>query len=966
MKKKFAKSIIIVLAIVATILACTLAIIASNENKSYTVTYYSNGNVAKVYTVEAGGKHDLATKPFATEQTGKQLFGWYDETGKLYPNNGLRLTVNQNYTFYEAYGSNVKSEADFIKGVKQAGNYVKLGASIALDEVVALPTNGLVIIDLNGYSLTVTSKDVAFTGTNAGIHILNTSSSGIGKILHTGEVSSADLMDAALFTLTPNLKKNVDVHLFKNTNIETNVGLFDIVSDLTYSKYTYSFSVDGSVTANFLVRTYGIKNAAFKTNDTTALNVTGQYAFEDRGNYDGINLTFDMPAGKLDMIDTAFVTNELSKYNVFLTGGSYNRDLSKLYSNYTFTKGTDERYTIASCKHNDVAIGMTATCTEAGEITYKCSLCGLVHTVASNALGHSVYKELTQEAITTKEKTEPGYYTTTCMRCDYEEREYFYPSAKDTYVTVKYRKDGIEKTIRVKSTLIFGDDIAESLNTFSTTYIEFENGIKQSDIYSLEIPLGIKTIKGGYDEDGRPQGLFYGNSHLEEIILPMSIENIEATVFADMPKLRTVTGIEYITGKIGNSAFQQTKGNTIYIERMEINANSIGANAFENFTMLSLTFGENVKSISNYAFALGSGKECLLKEIFIEGNPSTAYDGARLSKYNEYYKCFTSLGSGHQFDYLPIVFFDHKFDVETVAPTCQAKGYDFMKCEHCGEEKIDNYTSIIDHNYVTIDPPVQSTCSTQGYEGTKCTMCDSVRVTKYYPYNENNHDYTYSSKNSLENICEYDYHIIGVCMCGKSDPNAANWIFQKATGKHTWDEQNPIEYVEPTCGVDGYKTFSCIHCGYEVSEIYKATGKHMYVSDNKNTVPATCTQDGKKVMVCDECSAIKEIDLPKDPKNHEWEKDENGNLVWTVKVAATAEKAGTAQNKCVGCGETQTKGIPVTSEETKGISTLLLVILIVGGSILVLGGVGLTLYFTVFKKSASSGYKYKFNTLGKK
>ena len=120
------------------------------------------------------------------------------------------------------------------------------------------------------------------------------------------------------------------------------------------------------------------------------------------------------------------------------------------------------------------------------------------------------------------------------------------------------------------------------------------------------------------------------------------------------------------------------------------------------------------------------------------------------------------------------------------------------------------------------------------------------------------------------------------------------------------------------------------------------------------------------VWVCDTCGEIKERSVPEDKDNHEWEKDEKGALVWTVRVAATAEKAGTAQNKCVGCGKIQTKGIPVTSEQTKGISTLVLVLLIVGGAILVLGGVGITLYYTVFKKNASSGYKYKFNTLGKK
>lgn len=966
MKRRLTKISILVLAMIAMTLICTLAIIGATENKSYTITYYSNGNVARVFNLTAGSTHNLLSEPFSSTQEGKQLYGWYDEEGTFHPNNSKRITVNQNYTFYEAYGSSIKTEEAFVKAIKQAGHFIRLGASFTVDEEITLPTGGLVVIDLNGYNLTVKSKDVAFKGTNASIHIINTSSSGTGKIIHTGEASNADLMDAALFTLNPALKKNAEVRLFKNTSIETNVGLFDIVSDLTYSKYTYSFFVDGSVKSDFLVRTYGINGATFKTTEATALNVTGKYVFEDRGNCNGINLTFDMPAGKLDVSDSAFITNELSKYNVFLTGGSYNRDLSNLYSNYRFTKGTDGRYTLQSCAHNDVAIGMSANCTEAGEITYKCTLCGLTHTVQSGALGHSIYKELAKEAVATKDTTEPGYYKTICQRCGYEENEYFYPAPRDTYITIKYRKDDKVSEIRVKSTLVFGEDVGERLQTFSTTYVEFQYNVKQSEIISIEIPLGVKSIAGGKDEDGRPIGLFYNNTHLEEVILPMSIENIESYAFANMSKLRKITGIEYITGKISTCAFKQEAANSMFIERMYVNAATIESEAFYNFTMISLTLGENVKSIGNSAFGIDSDVTSRLKEIFIEGNTQAAYDGITLTGYNTAVKRFTSVGTGHQFDGAKIVFIDHEWDTVTTKPTCQATGFDFNKCKHCGEEKIDNITDIVDHEYVTIDPPVPSTCSTQGYEGTKCTMCDHVKVSKYYPYDPETHDYTYSTKNSLENICENDYHIIGVCMCGQSDPVPANWIFMPKEGQHDWDKNNPLDVKFPTCGEEGYVLYNCTRCGYETSEITKPTGKHTFITDNKNTVPATCKNKGKMVWVCDICGETKEREAEINPDNHEWEKDQKGNLVWTVKVAATPEKAGTAQNKCVGCGKTQTKGIPVTSEETKGISTLVLVLLIAGGSILVLGAVGLTLYFTVFKKSTSSGYKYNFNTLNKK
>ncbi|MBR2024728.1 MAG: leucine-rich repeat protein [Clostridia bacterium] len=964
-KKRFLKIAILAITVSIMALICAIAIIGASETKSYTVSYYSNGVLAQSIPLQEGTKHIVLSTPFASNNANKQFYGWYDETGKFYKN--MEITVNKNYTFYEAYGMIVTDKSEFVRAIGQAGNYVRLGASITLDEVITLPTNGLVIIDLNGYDITVTSEEYAFYTENASVHILNSSTTGTGKITHTGVATNLDLMNASLFRFAPSLKKNASIHLFKNANIQSNVGLFDIVSDLTYSKYTYNIDVDSAISGEFIVRTYGINDASFTMHENAYVTVLGQYAFEDRGNCDGINLTFNMSTGKLDIQSNTFITNELSKYNVYITGGSFKRSLSHLYSNYTFVSNSG-RYDFSKCAHSDIIVGMTATCTEAGTVTYKCSLCGTVHTEDSKAIGHTSVKKLVQEAVATKDTTEPGYYATTCQRCGYEEKEFFYPDPKDVYISVRLRnKDGVERTVRVKATDVFSDNVGERLQSFSTSLIESQYGVKQSEIISIEIPLGVKTIAGGIGhQDGNPMGLFYKNPHLEEIVLPMSIENIEATAFAYIDTLLTVKGLEYVTGTIDKQAFKQNATSKLFIERMELNAKTIGEEAFYNATMISLSFGKNVNSIGARAFGLSEGITTKLLEIFVEGNENKMYNHALLSKYNNDFKCFSSLNSGHQFDNLGIVYVDHNFIIETTHPTCQEGGYDFMKCEYCGAEEIGNYTDSVPHNYQVIDPPVQSTCSTQGYEGTMCSMCKDVNITLYYPYDPQTHDYTFDSTFSHNDICENEYHIIGVCRCGEKDPNPANWTWMPAKGEHEWDENNPIEYVAPTCGEDGYSLVDCTNCGFEVIITQKATGKHTRVTDNKNSIPATCSTEGKMVWVCDVCGDSKENSVPKNKDNHEWEKDDKGNLVWTVKVEATAEKAGTAQNKCLGCNKTQTRGIPVTSEQTEEISNLVLILLIVGGVILVGGGLGITLYYTVFRKNASSGYKYKFNTLGKK
>ena len=961
-KNRLVKFIVLALVVVTAVIVCSLAVMGAGENKTYNINYYSNGKLAKTEKVAAGTvKYTILKNQLSSAQQGKTFYGWYGETGEFY--GSILTNIESDYNLYEAYGVEVATKEEFIAAASKPGTYIQLADHLIIDEVVTLPSSGSITINLNGFRMTVRGEDVAFVGKNPTVHIMNTGTASTSRIAHTGVATNPNLMDAALFTFEPNPTANVEIRVFKNATVESNVGLFDIVSEMTYSKYTYNFLIDGNLKGNFLVRSYGIKDATFKMSSTARLDVLGQYAFEDRGNYDGINMTFDMPGGKLNIEANTFITNELSKYNVYLTGGTYNRSLSHLYPNYTF-KQSGTSYTVTACAHNDILVNMTASCTEAGTITYRCSLCGSVRTLNSAATGHSLTKSLAQEAIATVEKTEPGYYSTTCQRCDYEERDYFYPAPKDVHVTVKYRlTTGEDRVIRVPATALYVfDNDTLRLKTFATSYVESQYGIKQSQIYSVEIPLGIKTIAGGISNAQTgytPQGVFYGNTHLEEIVLPMSLQNIEATAFADMKSLKNVVGLENVTGTIGERAFEQTKGNIVIIERMYLNASSIGSRAFYNFTMTSLTLGVGVKSISSNAFGMTDIEQSTIHEIFVDGN--TTVDGKKLSEYGN--GRFSSVGSGHQFDGMAIVFLDHNFEVETTAPTCKEKGYDFMKCKYCGEEKIDNYVDTIDH--IREEVKVPTTCVGQGYEGNKCTMCGDIEVTLWYVGHEPEHDYTYTTTNSRENICEDDYEIKGTCICGATDPNWENWTFVEATGEHVWDEYNYLEYVEPTCSEEGYKLFNCIHCGYEVSYSYPATGKHIFSTDFKNTIPSTCKTEGKRIFVCDVCSEVKEIKDVLNPDNHEWEKDAKGNLVWTTKVAATAEKAGTAQNKCVGCGKTQTKGIPVTGEQTKKADTLYLILIIAGG-VLVLAGLGITLYFTVFKKSASAGYKYKFNTLGKK
>ncbi len=963
MKRKFIKKLILLSTLLIMILISVVAVVATDAApQSYTVTIYNaDGSISQVKTVKEGDTVTLKAENAPGASFDNKIYGWYDENGKLYSSNAV--AIKSDCAFFEARGPEVKTYDALMEKLNKGYRYIKLGSTITLNETIKLPNEGLFTIDLNGYTLTMKTGEAGFTSMGCSVNIVDTSEGKNGKLNHTGVYTNADIMDSALFVYKPMLFKDATIRIM-GAKVTTNVGLIDIVEDISTSRYKFTFDIRGGVEASFLVRTYGIKDATFIAHEKAEIKVIGSQAFEDRGDYNGINLTFEMRGGKLDLAEGAFVANELDKYNVFLTGGSYNRDLSNLYPNYSFSLNKETGYyELTGCKHKDVLTATDATCEEGGTVTYKCTLCGVERQEETGPIGHSGYRVLSKEAVTTPEKTEKGEYTTICQRCGKESKEYYYPLPNKVYVTLKIlNEDGIEAEHRVLASTIFIFDKDNEITTLSTTPLETELGVEKKDIISVELPLGATIV---------PSKLFTDENkkYIQEVVLPESIEVIQSNAFKNMPALEKIIGIEYVKESIGDSAFEQASSTPLELNSLYINAKTIGARAFYNVTMTSLTFGENVNSIGSSAFGISEGVTSKMKEIFIEGNEDESFNYSTLSRYNNFKNCFSSLGSGHQFDSLGIVQVDHYSYIEgaidnddywnVVPPTCQADGYTEYTCRNCGASGVTDVVPKVAHNFEAHSE--KSTCQKQGYDGEKCTWCEETKVSKWYPLDPNTHDYTHSTTTSVENICENDYHIIGVCVCGAKAP-PAEWIWQAKLGKHEMDESKVIDYKTPTCGEDGYSEYKCKHCTYTEKTIHRATGKHKLITNEKDSKAATCTETGIMAMVCETCSAVKKITTVIDETNHTWEKDKNGDLVWVTIVEPTDEKVGTAQNKCTGCGETQIKPIPVKTEA----SNVLTIVLIAVGAAIVLAAVGITLYFTVFRKNPSTSYKYKFNTLNKK
>ncbi len=1031
MKKNLKKAILITALLICALIICSA--VAFAEKETHTVRYYSNG--IQFDSETTSGTVTLRDTP-KTKQPGKTLFGWYTLEpvlgGRSFFASGSVMAPDSDIDLYEAYGVEVSTEAELLAAAKKQGMFIRLKNAISVHEPIVLADSGTTVIDLNGKTLDISTKQsgtnystAAFKGVNGSLSIMDTSSFPSGKVNVNGDIDIKH-PTVAVFDFTPDerMQKDIEIRIFTSVEVESSLGLVNINTDISDSEGTLKLFINGEVNkSNYMVRSQGMKNAEVYMTDGSKFVTNGVMLFEDIGENDGEVISFYIRGGEFSLNPArTIISNEPERFGIYITGGLFEHDLTPIFpeGHYVFKVKRSEDgnkmpigFELDYCKHKKKAIEITATCTEPGEVIYECLLCRDAISEPVEKLGHSKYKVLEKEIEITTEKTTPGEYGIYCQRCtkeEFYEIEYFYPSPQNVYVQVMIRdEDGNVNSYPVKATSLYGSDLGERLQTFNTMLIEKEFNCQISDIVGIEIPLGVKVIAGGIGKtDGKevPKGLFYGNTHLEKIILPRTLETVEEYAFANMAKLKTVEGIEYISGTIKQFAFQQidhpdTKDVVetpllVFDEdhdgdgaTLTVNAIKIEENAFYNARIKTLRLGKNVDVIKDGAFGLDTTLfDSTIIEVLVDEVTELRDNGnappRKIEDIATDYSAFTSVGTNHVFSGQYIVYEDHANTTEPHEATCQQGGYDKHFCARCQVTTVSNVTDPLPHKF-TEKTKVRGTCSVQGYTIYKCTMCDELdEGSKTYEGDDNfdyqNHTFDkqvyHDGYSIITDICNNNYYIVDQCTgekCGATtgDPPALDWTktytdtskggyggLHDPLGEHVPDYINPVSKTPATCGSSGVQTLLCIHCASQVVEEIKPTGRHSLAPDPDQKVLGTCQREGVSVVVCTVCDYKKETPIPKDEGNHEFG-------AWETIVEATVETAGTAKRVCP-CGESETKGIPVRSDIAEKQSKIWLIVGIIGGVLIVGGGIFLTLYFTVLRKSPSKSYKYKFNTLGKR
>lgn len=185
---------------------------------------------------------------------------------------------------------------------------------------------------------------------------------------------------------------------------------------------------------------------------------------------------------------------------------------------------------------------------------------------------------------------------------------------------------------------------------------------------------------------------------------------------------------------------------------------------------------------------------------------------------------------------------------------CETEGKKHRVCSRCKKTETEIITPK-GHVFEGQLKTVPAGCTKEGYTVVKCTNCDkeaegrTILPALGHDWSEwvFNHDET-----CYEDGTKYR-------TCGRCDKMEEGTVPKK---QHKENSQPKV--VPATCVSDGYRVFTCIHCGKEMTErtILKKTGIHN-MGEWITLKEATCEEYGEKYRKCANCTHMDYVTLPK-------------------------------------------------------------------------------------------------------
>lgn len=252
----------------------------------------------------------------------------------------------------------------------------------------------------------------------------------------------------------------------------------------------------------------------------------------------------------------------------------------------------------------------------------------------------------------------------------------------------------------------------------------------------------------------------------------------------------------------------------------------------------------------------------------------------------------------------------HSFGEWTVSKdsTCVAGGQKTRKCEICGYTEYEDTDINPDaHEWeedYTIDK--EPTCTTEGSKSIHCSRCDATKDSTVIPVT----DHTYGEWEIVTpSTCTENGVKKHTCIhCGFEQTE----IIEPA---HEWEDSRTVD-IAPSCTEQGEDSVHCRNCD-ERKDIKEISPKGHDWSEWKTLVEPTITSEGKACRACSVCGIKEEKALPKlsgkkewkHDENKHWHVDDNGNIIdaddhefkWVVDKEPTATEPGIGHYECIAC-----------------------------------------------------------------
>ena len=221
----------------------------------------------------------------------------------------------------------------------------------------------------------------------------------------------------------------------------------------------------------------------------------------------------------------------------------------------------------------------------------------------------------------------------------------------------------------------------------------------------------------------------------------------------------------------------------------------------------------------------------------------------------------------------------HHFVTYTTEATCHRQGYVESFCSRCGKDEFEpHFIDPISHHYVVVKHVEPTMCGERGYDILECDMCGDQKIENYTAPLD--HDFVYSE--TVDPDCEHEGHDEYVCSrCGEKEIRDVTPHLN-----HSFR----FEVFPATCLAEGYTLYTCVLCGHQEKRDIQPIGDHNY---EIHEIPATCEEAKIQKKICSICGVLGEETHIGKPLGHD--------LIPEEIKGATCTEAAVWKDHCSRC-----------------------------------------------------------------